>query len=113
MGPFPLIGIRKCDTIGGHPGARHNLGCEEEERGRIDRAVKHWIIAAKLGDENSMQNVKEAYRGGLVSKEDFASALRSHQSAVDATQSPQRETAERFWGDSGEMDDQFHRDKHR
>jgi len=32
---------------------------------------------------------------GYVSKEDFASALRGHQAAVDATKSPQRELAEK------------------
>jgi len=83
-------------AIGGNPRARHNLGCHESERCRYERAVKHWIIAANLGHEGSMQNVKEAYRGGLVSKEDFDSALRVHQAAIDATKSPQRDEAEAF-----------------
>ncbi len=34
---------------------------------------------------------------GLVSKEEFAAALRAHQAAVDATKSPQREEAEERW----------------
>eukprot|EP00985_Skeletonema_marinoi_P025036 scaffold17964_cov127-Skeletonema_marinoi.AAC.7 len=95
-------------AIGGHPDARLNLGCIEEDNGRDDRAVKHWIIAANMGHDNSLENLKlvyreglpaspRIYREGLVSKEDFASALRAHQTAVDATKSPQRETAERFW----------------
>ena len=38
-----------------------------------------------------MKTLKIAYREGLVSKEDFASALRAQKAAVDATKSPQRE----------------------
>eukprot|EP00984_Skeletonema_dohrnii_P005142 scaffold1813_cov134-Skeletonema_dohrnii-CCMP3373.AAC.11 len=80
-------------AIGGHPTARHNLGCNEMSIGRTDRAVKHWIIAAKLGEDDSLENVKMAYRGGLVSKEDFASALRAHRAAIDDTKSPNRDEA--------------------
>ena len=45
--------------------------------GRVDRAVKHWIIAAKQGEDNSLESLKDMYRkgNGLVSKEDFAAAL--------------------------------------
>ena len=42
-------------AIGGHPLARRNLGCLEDENGHCDRAVKHWIIAAKLGDDGSLE----------------------------------------------------------
>jgi len=35
----------------------------------------------------------EAFRNGLVSKDDLAAALRAHQAAVDATKSPQRDIA--------------------
>jgi hypothetical protein len=81
-------------AIGGNPSARHNLGCIEKENGRIHRAVKHFIIAAKLGTDDSLENVRGGFRLGLVSKEDFASALRGHQSAVDETKSLQRDAAE-------------------
>jgi TPR repeat protein len=36
-------------AIGGHSWARHCLGNEEWDNGTIERAVKHWIIAANLG----------------------------------------------------------------
>eukprot|EP00986_Skeletonema_menzelii_P016803 scaffold15944_cov108-Skeletonema_menzelii.AAC.1 len=62
-------------------------------KGRVDRAVKHHIIAAKLGHDKSLEAVKDLYKAGQVSKEDFAAALRGHQAAVDATKSPQREAA--------------------
>eukprot|EP00984_Skeletonema_dohrnii_P033556 scaffold30473_cov150-Skeletonema_dohrnii-CCMP3373.AAC.4 len=81
-------------AICGDPCARHNLGVIEYFNGRPDRATKHFIIAAKLGYDNSMKMVKEGFKNGLVSKEDFAATLRAHQAAVDATKSPQREEAE-------------------
>jgi len=83
-------------AIGGHPKARHNLGVIEKENGRNNRAVKHWIIAANMGHDDSLENLKLVYREGRVSKEDFASALRGHQAAIDAAKSPQREAAEKW-----------------
>jgi len=80
-------------TIRGHPNARYNLACLEKWNNRFDRAVKHHIIAANLGYDLSIQALKDFYKDGLVSKEDFAAALRGHQAAVDATKSPQREAA--------------------
>eukprot|EP00985_Skeletonema_marinoi_P007539 scaffold3316_cov94-Skeletonema_marinoi.AAC.22 len=80
-------------AIGGHPDARHNLGCTEAENGKFERAVKHMIIAASLGYDTSIQVLKECYADGKINKEDFAAALRAYQAAVDATKSPQREAA--------------------
>ena len=59
----------------------------------IDRAVKHLIISANLGCDEAIQKLKEYYKYGKVSKEDFAAALRGHHAAVDATKSPQRSEA--------------------
>ena len=83
-------------AIGGHPEARYNLGCVENKNGTLDRAVKHFIIAAKLGFDISLEAVKNAYKAGLVSKEDFAAALCGYQAAIEATKSPQREEATAF-----------------
>ncbi len=83
-------------AIGGHPLARFNLGCIEAQNKRFDRAVKHHIIAANLGYDKSLDEVKKYFLKGLVSKEDFASALRGHQAAVDATKSQQRDAAEEW-----------------
>jgi len=80
-------------AIAGHPTARYSLACIEMMNDRFVRAVKHHIIAANLGYDDSIQALKEFYKRGLVSKEDFAAALRGHQAAVDATKSPQREAA--------------------
>ena len=77
-------------AIGGYPRARSELGCIDVVNGRSERAVKHWIIGAKLGCDNSLENLKEAFKHGMVNKNDLATALRAHQAAVDAMTSPQR-----------------------
>ncbi len=84
-------------AIGGHHQARHNLGIEELNNGRFERAKKHFIIAANLGYEDSLQKIRELYADGHASKEDYAAALRAYQSAVDATKSAEREEAEKYY----------------
>ena len=86
-------------AIAGHPGARFNIGVYEERNGRIERAVKHYIIAANLGRDESIQALKKFYKDGKISKERFAAALRAHHAAVDATKSPQREAAVKFFAE--------------
>lgn len=84
-------------AIGGHPDARFNLGCHEHSNGRTNRAMKHYIIAAKLGYDDALHNVKLGFTDGFVSKDDYASTLRGHQAAVDATKSEQRAAGEEFF----------------
>jgi len=83
-------------AIGGHPDARHNLGCIEEDDYNIVRAVKHWIIAATQGHDSSIEALMSAFKGGEVRKDVLAAALRAHKTAVDATKSPQRDAAEEY-----------------
>ena len=83
-------------AIGGHPSARYNLACCERSNGKIERAMKHFIIAASLGDDGSIQVLKKHYRFGRVSKDEFAAALRAHHAAVKAMKSPQREAADLY-----------------
>jgi tetratricopeptide (TPR) repeat protein len=84
-------------AIGGHPNARHHLGFIEGGNKRYDRARKHFIIAAKQGDDNALEMVKLGFTKGIMLKEDYEAALRGHQAAVDATKSEQREAAEEFF----------------
>ena len=80
-------------AIGGHPSARYNLGCEEIDNGNVERAVKHWIIAATQGCDDSVKSLMNAFKRGECSKDELASTLRAHHAAVDAMKSPQREAA--------------------
>jgi predicted HicB family RNase H-like nuclease len=81
-------------AIGGHPQARGILASYELRNGRFERAAKHLIINANLGCDFSLQLVKKLYIEGVVSKEEYAAALRGYQAAVDATKSAEREKAE-------------------
>lgn len=80
-------------AIGGQPKARHDLGVHEMERGRIERAAKHFIIASNNGHDLSVKAIRELSAKGYVSRKDFVMALRAHKAAVDAARSPQREAA--------------------
>jgi len=82
-------------AIGGHPYARHGLACIEERNGNIERSVEHFIIAANLGDEKSMEALWAEFKDGNITKEDLEATLRSHHAAIDATKSEQREEAEK------------------
>jgi len=80
-------------AIGGHPIARFNLGIWNALHGNTERAVKHFIIGANLGDDDSIKSLMGMFKRGKVSKDVLAAALRAHHAAVDATKSPQREAA--------------------
>ena len=83
-------------AIGGHPDARRVLADYEKRNGKIERAAKHVIIAANLGCDLSLKHIKALFMQGVVSKEEYAAALRAHQAAVDATKSAEREKAEAY-----------------
>jgi tetratricopeptide (TPR) repeat protein len=82
-------------AIGGHPQARAGLATHEMRNNRPDRAAKHFIIAANLGEDLLLKPIKELFVRGAVSKEEYAAALRGCQAAVDATKSAEREEAEK------------------
>ena len=84
-------------AIGGQATARYNLGNHEGRNGRLERAMKHFIIAANLGLGEALERVKEGFSNGDMSKDDYEAALRGHQAAVDATKSQQRDAAEEFF----------------
>jgi hypothetical protein len=84
-------------AIGGHPEARHNLGCVEEFNGKYERAKNHFIIAANLGEDNSLKKLMQLYANGHASKEDYANALRAYQASLEATKSKEREVADAYY----------------
>jgi hypothetical protein len=84
-------------AIGGHPSARYSLACAEIRYKRYERAQKHFIIAAKLGDEDGLEAVKDLHAKEEINKVDHDAAVRGYQAAIDATKSEQREAADEFW----------------
>jgi len=86
----------KVAAIGGHEPARHILGMIEAYNGNMDRAMKHYMIAARAGVDISLKEVGEGYKTGLVTKDEYASILRAYQVSVDEVKSEQRTAATAF-----------------
>ena len=80
-------------AMSGEVSARYNLGCEEYDAGNCDVALQHWMISAKLGDQDSLDEVKDLFMDGLASKADYVGALREYQSAIEEMSSPDRDEA--------------------
>ena len=82
----------KIAAIGGHERARHYLGKIEGMNGNMDRAMKHFIIAAKSGFGDSLKEVGDGYKAGHVTKDEYAATLRA-QVSVNETKSEERTKA--------------------
>ena len=82
---------------GGHPIARHNLGCFVARRRNYKRALKHWMIAAKIGCEESLTQILDLYQYGDATKDDYADALTGFQKANEERTSPERKSAEEMF----------------
>ncbi|KAL7523322.1 hypothetical protein ACHAWF_000476 [Thalassiosira exigua] len=61
--------------------ARHELGLIERNAGNICRAMKHLLIAASAGNDESLKEVMQGYKDGHVKKDDLEKALRAHHQA--------------------------------
>jgi len=77
----------------GHVKARHNLGMIEGQAGNYDRALKHHLIAAGAGHNESLDLIRELHTHGCASKDDYAKALESYQVYLDEIKSDQRDKA--------------------
>jgi len=73
--------------------ARNNLGVVEWNAGNHNRAMKHYVIAARAGDKLSLNNVKEYFMQEIVTKDEYANTLRAHQKSLDEMKSEQRDNA--------------------
>ena len=80
----------------GHPDARHNLGCYEDRVPNMKRALKHYTIASGCGFADSVKQVKEMYRCGYATKDDYMKALQAYQSYTAEVKSIQRDEAAAF-----------------
>jgi len=72
---------------------RLNLGIFEAQVGNMDRALRHWMIAAEGGGHNCLKKIQEFCVCGYATKEEYAEALRAYQAYVDEVKSNQRDEA--------------------
>ena len=66
-------------AIAGHATARFNLGCHELKEGNVERAVKHFTIAAKQGNDESLSNLSTLSQHG-IDVGDFDAIVRAYSS---------------------------------
>ena len=79
--------------------ARYNLGVTEKNARNYDRALKHFMIAVRGGDTDSVKKIRELYMDGHVAKDQYANALQSHQAYINEIKSDQRDKAAAFYDD--------------
>ena len=83
----------KLAAIGGDEVARHKLGVQEARLGNMDRAMKHFMIAARSGYDDALKEIGEGYKAGHLTKDEYASTLRAHQSIRNEMKSEERTRA--------------------
>ena len=79
-----------------HVESRHNLGICDGSKGDCDRAVRHFLISAKMGDKDSLEIIKKVFMEGFATKEQYGQALRGYQDAVKEMKSPERDEAKKI-----------------
>ncbi|EJK71366.1 hypothetical protein THAOC_07211, partial [Thalassiosira oceanica] len=85
----------------GHVQSRYNLGCLEGQKGNHDRALRHFLISAKMGHKNSLDTIKKMFMDGLATKEQYTQVLKGHQEAVEEMKSHDRDEAKRLRDEQG------------
>ena len=80
----------------GQADARHNLGCKEYNAHNYDRALTHYMIAVRGGDNDSLDAIQLMLKRGHVTKDDYAKALVARQAYLGEIRSPQRDEAAAF-----------------
>ena len=77
----------------GNAYARHNLGVYEQRAGNMNRALKHYAIAAEGGGDISLKAIQKLYTNGHATKDDYAKALRAYQAYLAEIKSTLRDAA--------------------
>jgi len=85
----------------GHVKSRNNLGCLEGQQGNFNRAVRHFLISAKMGNKNSLEIIQKIFMAGHATKEQYAQALKGYQEALEEMKSHDRDEAKRLRDERG------------
>ena len=76
--------------------SRHNLGCDDGNAGNMDRAFKHFMIAVEGGDNESLKSIKQMYKDGYATKDEYAKALEAYQEYLVEVKSDDRDKAAEY-----------------
>ena len=74
------------------------MGVDEYDAGNYDRALKHFMIAVRGGDD-SVKAIQRMYMNGHATKDQYANALQLHQVYLNEIKSDQRDKAAAALGD--------------
>jgi len=80
-------------AMGGDEVARNNLGNNELRADNVNRALKHYMIAVRVGCADSLTNIKQMHSDGDATKEDYTTALQAYQEYLSEIKSSQRDKA--------------------
>jgi TPR repeat protein len=86
-------------AMAGNEVARYNLGCNENESGNMERAVKHWTIGESVGCYRSMYNMLVTFKGGFVSRDAIDSTLAAYNNSCAEMRSEARDAYMRLFID--------------
>jgi len=75
----------------GHVESRYNLGFFERVKGNDDRAIKHYLISAKMGHKDSVEKLKKMFMEAIATKDHYAQALKGCHDAVEEMESHDRD----------------------
>ena len=90
-GDFKKAKMDEAAAMAGQERARYNLGYFEVKSGNIERAVKHWMIAASAGHYKAMFQLKIGFENGHVSRESIDSTLAAYNSSCTEIRSEARD----------------------
>jgi TPR repeat protein len=79
-------------AMAGDEVARCFIGHMESESRNMERAVKHWTIAASAGHYIAMHELRELFDQGVVSRESIESTLIAYNSSCASMRSEARDT---------------------
>ena len=80
-------------AMAGNEVARNTVGGIESRAGNMKRAIKHYTIAARDGEANSVKNIQSLFLIGFATKDDYSKALQGYQEYLGEIKSKQRDDA--------------------
>ena len=80
----------------GDVAARIDIASMEKEAGSTFWFYRHLLVSARAGHEGSIAELKNGYKDGFISKEEYAESLRLYQMRSNEMKSKMREEAARF-----------------
>ena len=86
----------KLAAMGGDEIARYNFAIIEECE-CMNRAMRHFLILARIGCDDSLKMVGKGYKEGYVTKDEYANTLRAHKDSKDEIESEERTKAHHLY----------------